>query len=212
MSLADIAIEITKQWQGMDMKKPLPTSLNISGQTTASFFQGLVLQTTGKSGKPGSSSALSCCQETAHILSTFTLQLQALPHPKAVSICVLESEPQALGSLSISTEEHVRGASDEITLWYIYKHTVTDWKCMLGWRNKEKKSSLSPGNDLQDSTALSNKTKVISQTCKHFSANCWSHRLHFSVSLGAAKRKQAGHHYGTAHRKCFALATDLLNR
>lgn len=98
------------------MRKPLPTSVNTSGQTTASFFQGLVLQTTGKSGKPGSSSTVSRCQETAHILSTSTLQLQALPHPKTVSICVLESEPQSLGSLSISTEEHVRGASDEISL------------------------------------------------------------------------------------------------
>lgn len=66
---------------------------------------------------------------------------------------------------------------------------------------RKNKSSLSPGNDLQDSTALSNKTKVISQTCKHFSANCWSHRLHFSVSLGAAKRKQAGRHYGATDRK-----------
>lgn len=61
---------------------------------------------------------LSSCQKS---LAVFCLNLQQLwawllPHPKKDSICVLTSEPQTLGSSNISTVEHMRGTSDEITL------------------------------------------------------------------------------------------------
>ena len=67
-----------------------------------------------------------------------------------------------------------------------------------------KKSSLSPGSDLQDCAALGNKIK-ISQTCKHFSVNCWSHRFHFFHFLWAVRRKQAGHHHVTTEQKVLCL-------
>lgn len=57
---------------------------------------------------------------------------------------------------------------------------------------REKKSSLPPGSDLQDCAALGNKIK-ISQTCKHLSGSCWSHRFHFFCFLWAVRRKKAGH-------------------
>lgn len=145
-----------------------------------------------------SSASLLLAGDSAHTSPTSAQQLQAqlLPHPKRDSICVPKSEPQTSGSSSVSTVEHMRGASDEKTLWYIYKSTEIDWKCMLGGRNKGEKSSLSPGSDLQDHAALGNKIK-ISQTCKHFSVNCWSHRFLFSHFLWAVRRKQAGHHHVT---------------
>lgn len=156
---------------------------------------------------------LPCCQKTLALFCLHPQQLCAwlLPHPKRDSICVLKSEPQTLGSSSISTVEHMRGTSDEITLWYIYKFTEIDWKWMLGSRKKGRKSSSPPGSDLQDCVALGNKIK-ISQTCKHLSGSCWSHRFHFSIFLGQSGERKLVIVESSQNRKYFVLATDLLCR
>lgn len=85
--------------------------------------------------------ALFCYQKTLAMfcLHSPTAPSLDLPHPKRNSIHVPKCEPQTLGSSSIPTVEHMRGASDEITLWYIHKPTEIDWNCMLSGRQKRKK-------------------------------------------------------------------------
>lgn len=166
---------------------------------------------------------LPCCQK---ILAVFCLHPEQnsfwllpepgfwawlLPYPKRDSICVLKSEPQSLGSSSISTVEHMRDSSDEITLQYIYKFTEIDWKWMLGSRKNGGKSSSSPGSDLKDCAALGNKIK-ISQTCKHLSGSCWSHRFYFSIFFGQSGERKLVIVESPQNRKYFVLATDLLCR
>lgn len=78
---------------------------------------------------------------------------------------------------------------------FIYPLRLTENAC---WVEETRRggSSLSPGSDLQDCAALGNKIK-ISQTCKHFSVNCWSHRFHFFHFVWAVRGKQTGHHHVT---------------
>lgn len=103
----------------------------------ASLQQGCVLERTHRSGKSRSSSAFSSPGDSAYILSTFIPQIDGLPHPASFYFNP-QSKPHMLGCSSASTVEHARGTSDEITLWYIYKPTETDWKCMLENKGKKK--------------------------------------------------------------------------
>lgn len=130
--------DLTSKWQRGDMKKTYYKSKSKWLGKSISSSKAFSHQP-GRCAMPVPSSAsLSPFQKTPAI---FRLHLPGSSKPCFChilrdSICVPKSEPQTLGSSSVSAVEHMRGASDKITLWYIYKSTEIDWKCMLGGRNK----------------------------------------------------------------------------
>lgn len=159
-------------------QKPLATSPITNAQTRAFLQQGCALERTDQSDKSRSSSAFSLHQETAYLLSTFTSQIEGLPHPKEF-LFSSSKVIQKCQDVAVPPQWSMLEAPLMKSHCNSLIHTLIENAC---WKTKGKKSLLSPGSDLQDNTVLGN--KIISQTCKRFSANHQSHKFNFSTSLG----------------------------
>lgn len=134
-----------------------------------------------------------------------------LPHPKRNSIHVPKCEPQTLGSSSIPTVEHMRGASDEITLWYIHKPTEIDWNCMLSGRQKGKKK-VHCHLEVIYKTALHLVTKLTFPKHINISLNSEVIGSNFSSVSGQLGKIKLVIIMSQQNRKYCVLATDLLSR